>query len=152
MNKIFKQRKTVRSFSDQGIEVAMLEEILEAANSAPSAGNLKARDIIVVAEDEIKSLLAKAAFDQNQIREAPAVLVFVALPEVSAKKYGERGKNLYAIQDATLAAGFAWLQAVDLGLAGGWIGGFEEAEVKKILGFKGNQKPIAIIPIGYSTQ
>ena len=150
MNEIFKKRKTVRSFGDQGIEVAMLEEILEAANSAPSAGNLKARDIIVVAESEIKNLLAKAAFDQNQIQEAPAVLVFVALPKISAKKYGERGKNLYAIQDATLAAGFAWLQAVDLGLSGGWIGGFDEAEVKKILGFKENQKPIAIIPIGYA--
>ena len=149
MNEIFKKRKSVRHFSEKEIKVEELEDILEAANSAPSAGNLKARDIIAITENETKNLLAKAAYDQNQIREAPVVLIFIALPEVSAEKYNERGKNLYAIQDATIAASFAWLQAVDLGLSGGWIGGFKEADIQKTLNLKEDQRPVAIIPIGY---
>jgi len=75
--------------------------------------------------------------------------VFVALPKTSSQKYGDRGRELYAVQDATIAASFAWLQAVDLGLSGGWVGGFAEDKVRKILDLDENQKPIAIIPIGY---
>jgi nitroreductase len=149
MNKLFKNRRSVRSFSDKSVEIDQIEKILEAANSAPSAGNLKARDILAVTEPEIKRLLADASFGQNQIIEAPVVFVFMALPEVSARKYNERGRNLYALQDATIAAGFAWLQAVDLGLSGGWIGGFDPAKVQKIIDLDKNQVPVAILPIGH---
>lgn len=150
MHKLFQKRKSVRSFSDRSAEIEKIETILEAANSAPSAGNLKAREILVVTEPEIKRLLMDASFGQKQILEASAVLVFSALPEKSAEKYGQRGRELYAIQDATIAASFAWLQAVDIGLSGGWVGAFDEEKVQKILDLAENQKPIAIIPIGYT--
>lgn len=149
MHELFKKRKSVRSFSDRSVEINKLEEIIEAANSAPSAGGLKARDIIVITENEIKNLLVSAAFGQKHIAEAPAVLVFVALPEKSSQKYGDRGRDLYATQDATLAASFAWLQAIDLSLSSCWVGGFDENKVRKILGLSENQKPITLLPIGY---
>ena len=151
MLKLFKKRKSVRSFDPEKlIEKEKINEILEAADSAPSAGGLKARKIIIVTERDKKEWLVAASFDQKQILEAPAVFVFVALPEASAKKYAERGRDLYAVQDATLAAGFAWLQAVDLGLAGGWIGGFEEEQVREILDLEENEKPVVILPVGYA--
>ncbi len=149
MNILFKKRKSFRSFRDRAVEPAKMDEILEAANSAPSAGNLKARKIIVVREKEIREKISEAAFGQTSIIEAPVVLVFVALPKVSAKKYSSRGENLYAVQDATLAASFAWLEAVDLGLSGCWVGGFEENEVKDIIKLKTGEKPVALLPIGY---
>jgi nitroreductase len=150
MNELFKKRKSVRSFSDKLFEKKLLEEILETANSAPSAGDLKAREIIIVTDSELKKRISEAAYDQKQVIEAPTLLIFVALPEKSAKKYADRGRDLYATQDATLAAGFAWLEAVDLGLSASWVGGFDEKEVQKILNLSRNQKPIAILPIGYA--
>ena len=48
MLEIFKKRHSVRNFKSNEVGLRTLEEILEAANSAPSAGNLKAREIIVV--------------------------------------------------------------------------------------------------------
>lgn len=150
MNILFKKRESVRSFKDRAVEPSKTDEILEAADSAPSAGNLKAREIIIVREKEVRGKISEAAFGQKSVIEAPIALVFVALPKVSARKYGSRGENLYAVQDATIAAGFAWLQAIDLGLSSCWVGGFGENEVRNILELEASEEPVAILPIGYA--
>lgn len=149
MHELFSRRKSFRNFKDQAVEPAKIDVILEAANSAPSAGNLKARKIIVVREKEIREKISEASFGQESILRAPVCLVFVALPKISAKKYVSRGENLYSIQDATLSASFAWLQAVDLGLSSVWVGGFEEEDIKEIIGLEKDERPVAILPIGY---
>lgn len=151
MHEVFKKRKSIRSYnSGKPVEKEKLEEILEAARSAPSAGNLKAREILAVADERTRERLAEAAFGQDFVAEAPVILVFLALPKVSAQKYGERGRNLYAIQDATIAASFAWLQAVDLELSGCWVGAFDEERVRNILSLDDKKRPVAILPIGYA--
>jgi nitroreductase len=152
MLEIFKKRHSVRSFQSREVEDEKIKEILEAGNSAPSAGNLKAREIVVVKDLETKKALAKAALGQSFVAEAPMVLVFFALPEKSGKKYEERGRNLYSIQDATISASFAWLQAVDLGLSACWVGAFDDEKVKEVLKVSPDWHPIAILPIGYSAE
>jgi len=79
-------------------------------------------------------------------------LVFFSAPSRSARKYGERGKDLYSLQNATISASFAWLQAVMLGLSCCWVGAFKESQVKNILGIKGDWRPIALLPLGYSAE
>jgi len=152
MDEVFKKRHSVRSFQSREVEEDKLKEILEAIDSAPSAGNLKAREVVVVRDLETKKKLAKAAYEQNFISEAPLVLIFFCVPSRSAKKYGSRGAKLYSLQDATIACAFAWLQAVMLDLAGCWVGAFNETRVRKILGIKRSLRPIAILPIGYPNQ
>jgi len=152
MHEIFKKRHSARSFKSNEVELRKLNEILEAANSAPSAGNLKAREIKVVKDLETKKALARAALGQDFIAEASIVLVFFALSKKSGRKYGERGRNLYSIQDATISASFAWLQAVNLGLSACWVGAFDDEEVKEILKTPSNWQPIAILPLGYSAE
>ena len=152
LNDVFKRRHSVRNFLKREVETEKLEEILETVNSAPSAGNLKAREIIVVKEPEIKKKLAKAAYGQDFLAMAPVVLVFFSAPSRSARKYGKRGKDLYSLQDATISASFAWLQAVMLGLSCCWVGAFEESQVKDILGIKGDWRPVALLPLGYSAE
>lgn len=150
MDEVFKKRHSVRSFQDKAIADEKLKEILEAAHSAPSAGNLKAREIVVVKNKETKNKLAVAAFNQDFVAKAPIVLVFFAVPSRSAQKYGRRGSEFYTIQDATIAASFAWLQAVMLDLSCCWVGAFDEEKVKEILDAKNEWRPIAILPLGYS--
>ena len=149
MHEIFKKRHCVRKFQNKEIKKENLEEILNAANSAPSAGNLQARNILIIEDQKIKDRLVEASFNQNFVAEAPIVLVFFALPEKACKKYEDRGEKLFCIQDATISASFAWLQAVSVGLSACWVGGFDEESVKKVLDIKDNSKPIAIMPIGY---
>lgn len=149
MDEVFKKRHSVRDFQSKELEKDKLQEILKAAESAPSAGNLKARKIVIVKDWDLKQKLVEAALGQDFISQAPVVLVFFALPSKSAKRYGERGRNLYAIQDATIAASFAWLQAVMLGIDSCWVGAFNEEEVKEILRMRDDERPIAILPFGY---
>ena len=152
MDEVFRKRRSVRSFLEREIEAEKLAEILGAAGLAPSAGNLKAREVIVVKDSETKKRLAEAAFGQDFLAGAPVVLVFFSVPSRSARKYKKRGRDLYCIQDATIAVSFAWLQAVMLGLSCCWVGAFEENQVKDILGIKEDWQPIALLPIGYSAE
>jgi nitroreductase len=146
---VLKKRHSVRKFKDKEIEKEKIQLILEAANSAPSAGNLQAREIFLVRNEQKKQELAEAALGQDFIAETPIVLVFFANPQRSASKYGQRGEELYCIQDATLSAAYAWLQTIELDLGTCWVGAFDDETVKEVLGVKEDWQPIVILPIGY---
>jgi len=149
---VVRSRHSVRLFKEKEIEKKKLMEILDAANKAPSAGNLQGYEIVVVKDYKTKANLSKAAFDQEFIAQAPVVLVFFANQKKSSWRYGERGKELYSIQDATIAASYAQLATTAVGLASVWVGGFYEEEVKSLLKAQKETKPIAIIPIGYADE
>jgi len=146
---VLKKRHSIRRFKDKGIEEEKIKAILEAANSAPSAGNLQARKIFLIKNNKKKQEFVEKALRQGFIAEAGIVLIFFANPQRSASKYGQRGEKLYCIQDATLSAAYAWLQAVESGLGACWVGAFDDETVKKVLGVKEDWQPIVILPIGY---
>jgi nitroreductase len=149
---LFKKRHAVRAYQPRPLNRQDLADILAAANSAPSAGGLKAREIRVITDEETRLRLAAAAHGQDFVAQAPVVLVFWAVPSRSAAKYGERGRNLFALQDATIAASFAWLQAVASGLGACWVGAFDDAAVRDIFhsDIGDDWRPIALMPIGYA--
>ena len=146
---VLKKRHSVRKFKDKEIEKEKIQLILEAANSAPSAGNLQAREIFLVKDNQKKQELTEAALGQDFIAETPIVLVFFANPQRSASKYGQRGEELYCTQDATLSAAYAWLQAIELDLGTCWVGAFDDEAVKEVLEIKEDWQPVVILPIGY---
>ncbi len=147
------KRQSIRKFTGQAVSKEQLKQILEAANRAPSAGNLQAYKVFVVKEFELRQILARAAGGQDCIAEAPLVLVFCADPTRSAAKYGSRGEQLYCIQDATIACCYAQLAITALGLATVWIGAVHEPEVlKDALKLKEDLWPIALLPIGYPAE
>lgn len=148
-----RHRHSVRSYqSDLPIEKEKLHAILETACSAPSAGDLQAYKIIVVTNPEKRQALTAAAHDQNFIAEAPVCLVFCSEPARSAEKYGERGRELYAIQDTTIAAAYAQLAVVAAGMASTWVGYFDENKAREVIGLDAGLVPIAILAIGYPAE
>lgn len=142
------ERRSIRKFRSIDIGENILSILLDAAQMAPSAGNIQGRDYIIVTDKEIKQQLVKAASNQKFINQAPVIIVFVANIERSSSRYGGRGV-LYAIQDATSSVNNLMLAAHDLGLGTCWIGAFDEDSVKAILKIPINLKPVAIIPVGY---
>ncbi len=148
-----RHRHSVRSYqSDLPVEKEKLHAILETACSAPSAGDLQAYKIIVVTKTETRQSLAVAAYDQAFIAEAPVCLVFCAEPTRSEQKYGERGRNLYAIQDTTIAAAYAQLAVVAAGMASTWVGYFDEHKVKQAIQLENGFVPIAMLSLGYPAE
>ena len=146
------KRQSVRKYKKQEVDQTDLQTILEAAHSAPSAGNLQAYKIFVVGDEKQKKLLAKVALGQGFVAKAPVVLVFSADPSVSAVKYGQRGQDLYSVQDATIAAAYAWLALVELGLAAVWVGAFDEQEINDVLGASQDLRPVVVMPVGYANE
>ncbi|MCZ7383052.1 MAG: nitroreductase family protein [Candidatus Methanoperedens sp.] len=146
-----KGRRSVRRFKAQPVGKEIIEELLDAARMAPSAGNLQARDFIVISNKITKQKLKEAALGQSFIEQAPIVIVAVANIERSSRVYKTRGE-LYAIQDATASVENILLSACSLGLAACWVGAFDENAVIELLGIPNKTKPIAIIPVGYADE
>lgn len=149
---VLQARHSVRTFAAQPVEPEKFRAILEAANRAPSAGNLQAYEIYAVTRRETLNALMRAAFEQKFIAQAPLALVFCAHPARSARLYGERATTLYCIQDATIACTYAQLAATALGLASVWVGAFDEESVREALRAGQELLPVAILPIGYAAE
>jgi nitroreductase len=149
---VIQQRCSVRAFGPKPLLDEQLQQILNSANRAPSAGNLQAYEIYVVFNQQVRVELARAALGQDFITQAPVVLVFCAHPDRSAWRYRKRGETLFALQDATIACSFAMLAATDLGLGCVWVGAFDDKGVQSAIKAPRNHLPIAILPIGYPAE
>ncbi|OYT42027.1 MAG: nitroreductase [Candidatus Altiarchaeales archaeon ex4484_43] len=146
---IIKNRRSIRHFSPRDVESDKIDKILEAAKWAPSAGNLQARDLILIKDPKTRDKIATAALNQGFISEAPIVIVVCANRRRSGYRYGRRGELLYCIQDATASIQNMLLMAHSMGLGSCWVGAFDGEKVREILGIPPEVSPVAIIPIGY---
>lgn len=149
LKEAIRKRRSVREFTEEDVNMEYILEILEYANLAPSAGNLQARDFIVVRDEKTRRSLADAAFHQEFIAEAPLDIVVCAnLKRISP--YGDRGINLYCIQDSAASIEHILLVSLEYGLSTCWVGAFNEDKVSKILNLPSYVRPVAIIPIGHA--
>src|SRR5512139_2384386 len=122
------QRSSVRAYKATDVEEDKLKKILEAARLSPSASNRQDWKFIVARNKETKKKLAKAAFGQSFIGEAPVVLVACGTEPNTIMGCGQPAHTV----NVSIACAFMILQACEVGLGTCWIGAFEEDEVKRI--------------------
>lgn len=149
---VLKGRASIRNFKSAELKKEDLNQILMAANSAPSAGNLQSYEIVLVRDKEKREKLREACFEQHFVSQAPVVLVFCANRERASVRYGKRGEKLYSVQDATIACSYAQLATAALGLGSCWVGAFDEDKVREIIDAPDYIKPVAVLPIGYADE
>lgn len=146
------KRQSIRAYQPEQIDEETITKLLEAVRTAPTAGNLQAYQVYLVrTPDKIKAL-TKASMDQECVARAAAVLVFCTDAPRSVGKYGGRGRNLYCIQDTTIAATIAHLTATALGLGSVLVGAFNEEDVAAAIGAPSHQRPITMLPLGYPAE
>lgn len=143
-----KARRSVRRFLRKEIPEKILETFVDAIIWAPSAGNLQSRKFYFVFNQQIKERLVGAAWGQSFIAEAPLSVVCCADLRIK-RHYGDRGSELYTLQDVSASIQNLLLEAQEQGLASVWVGAFQEAEVSEIMNLPNYLRPIAIVPIGY---
>ena len=141
-------RYSVRSYKPTEVEEDKLIKILEAAKLSPSASNRQEWKFIVVRNKETKKKLAKAAFGQSFIGEAPVVIVACGTESKAIMSCGQPTHTV----DVSIACAYLILQACELGLGTCWIGAFRQDEIKKILSVPEQAKVVAITPLGYPNQ
>ena len=149
---VLSQRHSIRAYHSTPVEPEKLEQILQAINRAPSAGNRQAFEVYLVQDAPRQARLVEAAHGQEFLAQAPLVLVFCAHPALSQVRYGVRGETLYTIQDATIACTCAMLAATALGLSSVWVGAFDEDSVQAVIAAPPDQRPVAMLPIGYAAE
>ena len=139
------QRCSVRAYKSNDVEEDKLKKVLEAGRLSPSASNRQDWKFIVVKNKEIRKKLAKAAFGQFFIEEAPVVIVACG---TESKAIMACGQPAYTV-NVSIACAFMILLAHELGIGTCWIGAFKEDEVKKILKIPDSVRIVAMIPLGY---
>jgi len=146
LDKAIEKRRSIRKYSNKKINFNDVAEICNVARFAPCAANIYTVKIIIVEDKETKIKLANAALNQSFIADAPYVLIICN--EISLLKKGYGGfAETYCKQQAGAAIQNMLLKITEKGLAGCWIGAFEEEEIKRILKIPDNIRVEALLPI-----
>lgn len=148
---VLQGRRSIRIYESRPVPREVILALIDAAEAAPSAGNLRARKYVIVTRKEMTRSLAMAAYGQSQVETAPLLIVVCADVDRSASRYGDRG-SLYAIQDADAATMCLLLAAHDMGLGACWNGAFDDQIVREALGLEEHILPVAILSIGWPAE
>jgi nitroreductase len=144
-----KNRSSVRRYRSDSVSGELLDQIIEAARWAPSAGNLQPWHFYIVTAADQRRCLARAALNQDFVAAAPVCIVVCAEPDRSAAHYRGRGRTLYCLQDTAAATQNILLAATAAGLGSCWVGAFDEDRVAACLDLPPARIPVALVPLGY---
>jgi nitroreductase len=144
-------RRSIRCYKEEPVSKDIVLDLIKAAETAPSAGNLRARKYVVVTNTQMRKAVAVAAYGQSQVETAPLLIVICADVLRSSKRYGDRG-SLYSIQDAAAATMCLLLASYDLGLGACWNGAFDDQIIKDALNLAKDVLPVAILSIGWPAE
>jgi SagB-type dehydrogenase family enzyme len=91
--------------------------------------------------------LARAALEQDCIRESAVSILFTAVYARTTGKYGQRGQR-YVYMEAGHAAQNVCLQATALGLGTVTVGAFRDGEIKQVAGLPEVHEPVYLMAVG----
>jgi len=143
------KRREITKFLDKKIPKDTLEQILDAGYLSPAGNNLPSREFILVQKPDMLQHLAKATPFVPWLEGSQVAIVITGRPDISK----------YWLQDASIASGFIWLSATELGL-GAAFGAIYHAEdavesakrenyVREALSIPQDRRIVAILGLGY---
>jgi nitroreductase len=147
-----RKRRSVRKYAGDLVTDDEVSAVLEAAITAPSAGNAQPWRFIVVRDQGTREKLVPAALGQKFLSQAPVVIVVCADLVRARRAYGDRGEGLYCLQDTAAAIQNMLLAATAHGLGTCWVGAFDERAVAELLHLATGLRPVALIPLGRSRE
>ena len=140
-------RRSIRKFTDSEVSFELLEQIVEAGCSAPSACNKKPYEIYVVTNEEILEKLNKSSRFSNMPSKAKIVVC------CNLKKALPLGLSDYWIQDASAVVENMLIMINELGLGACWCGLYPQVKptekVREILELDEKIVPMALINLGW---
>ncbi len=147
LEELIKTRRSIRKFSEQKIDQAVLEKIIEAGNYAPSHCNTQGWKFIFVDNQNIKNEITKSG-GSHVVKSAPyGILITYNLALSDNLEYKDW------IQSSSGAIQNMLLTIHDLGLGGCWICHLPRKKtLAKIFNIPKPYTPVAYIAFGYSQQ
>lgn len=155
---------SVREYSDQKVSEETLNQVLKAACSGSTMGNMQLFSIIVNESEEMKQKLAPFHFNQPMATKAPVILTFCAdfrrfnrfceFRDAETEAYSNLQAYQWAVTDAIIAAQNACVAAESLGLGFCWLGTitFNVDKFVETLELPKHVIPVACIAMGYPVE
>lgn len=160
---LMKEHRSIRRFKDKAVSQAIIDDLIECAQWAPSSHNVQAYSIICIRNKDTKQELKTLCGDQSYISECPVFFVFVmdfyrhsviSACQKEGFEINETENILVGAVDTALVAENFLLAARSYGLGGVMIGGIrnEAEEVAKLLKLPPYTVPIMGMCVGYPDQ
>jgi nitroreductase len=162
------KRRMVRNFTDEPVAPDLVQQILDVARHAPSAGFTQGQSFVVVMRPELKRAIAELLGEDEMVAagfhpwiSGAAVLLIPCTSEAAYhRRYQEADKLLddgteiewpvpFWHMDIGCAVMLVLLAAVDLGLDAGFTGVWDLDGLRALLGIPDEVMPVGVIPIGH---
>ena len=148
MQTIF-NRRSIRKYTNEVVSENLIEQILRAGMSAPSAGNEQPWHFIVISGRNVMDDIQKIHPYSHMLKEASHAIVVCG--ELSLQKY-----EGYWVQDCSAAMQNMLLMSQELGLGSVWLGVYPQVErvnsLKELLDMPLNVVPLSIMSLGYPAE
>ena len=159
-----------RAFRDDPLPAGLLEELVDLAGRAPSAGKTQGWHVVALVGEETATFWditlpkeRRATFRWQRLLDAPVILLPFADPAAYVDRYSEPDKAStglgsgidawpvpYWTVDASMAAMTLLLAAEDAGLGALFFGVFRgEPDVREVLGVPERLQLIGAVALGY---
>ena len=141
---LIRERKSVRHFKPDDVDIKVIYELIESARWAPSGLNNQPWKFVIVKSQEIKEKIGNLSHYKRIFIEAPVLIPFF----LDTSSLYHREKDIMglgaAVENILLS-----LEA--LGLGGVWLGEIIKAkeEVKEILSMSDDTEFFGVVALGY---
>ena len=145
MEAIF-SRRSIRKYTEQPVPDESVKELLEAAMSAPSAGNQQPWHFVVIKDRGILDEIPNYHPYSVMLKEA-SVAILICGDLKSEKHKG------YWVQDCSAATENLLISVEAKGLGAVWLGVYPREDrvdgIRKLLGLPEHIIPLSLIPVGF---
>jgi len=142
-------RRSIRQFTAQPVPDSVLETLLRAAMSAPSAGNQQPWHFVVITDRQRLDSVPAIHPHSAMLKQAPLAIL------VCGDDWLETNKG-YWVQDCSAATQNILLAVHASGLGGVWLGIYPRQErveaFRQLFGLPGHITPLSMIAVGYPAE
>lgn len=165
---VVRKRRMVRNFTDEPVALSIVEDMLDLARRAPSAGYTQGQSFILITDEETRRaaahLCGEKSYDEmgfgRWISKAPVMVVPCTREEAYHERYrqpdklNQEGEEIiwpvpYWFMDIGCSVMTLLLAVVNEGLAAGFAGCPRMDELRQLLDIPQDVTPVGVIPIGH---
>lgn len=142
-------RRSIRRYTPQQVSEETVRQLLQAAMSAPSAGNQQPWQFVVITERRLLDEIPRFHPFAAMLKEASVAIM------VCGDLRLEKNKG-YWVQDCSAATQNLLLAAHAKGLGAVWLGVYPREDrvvnARKLLGLPESVVPLCLVPLGYPAE
>lgn len=155
-SEVLAARHSVRRYTEEKINKAEIDAILEEARLAPSSKNSKSTSFLVIEDaGKLEEISKMRTFGSSFISDAPAAVVVL----------GDETKTDLWVDNASISATYVMLSATNRGIGSCWVHvngrphvkddpskGTAEEYLRKIIDIPQGLRPLCVVALGYEAK